>query len=338
MATRIQSLALGLGSAKQSDISTISSSFVRWRKIDAEIPTLIYGTETDKDEIGKGNEFISQVFPTAYDVSGRIEKFGSAEFTAWAWGYALGNVALATGLYTIKPIDPATTIELPYFSIVNQLPEGGGFAVNEALLGNCIDEVTTEFRYGPGRASLRTTCTYLGSGRHTIPSGVTLPASPLTEAYMLSSSAAITINGIDYVAGSPGAKTILMGSMSWRNNIIAGMRYFPGSGLVDNAAVGGRIFIGPRTPLLSFTAFLQADSTEYAKLIAQTTGTAVLTFTFDATHFVTWTFPKISYEAVVRGQEEGLAIVSVTVAPKFDTVTNTVLTVTSKNAITDICQ
>src|SRR6185436_11604570 len=108
--------------------ATASATYNRWRKIDAGIPTLNYGTETDKDEIGKGNEFISQVFPTAWDVSdNRIEKFGSAEFTAWAWAYALGNVQLATGLYTIKPLDPAVTIELPYFTIVNQLPEGGGF-------------------------------------------------------------------------------------------------------------------------------------------------------------------------------------------------------------------
>jgi hypothetical protein len=341
MPARIQGYALGLGMNKQADISTIATTFNRWRKLDLDIPTLVYGTETDKDEIGKGHEFISQVFPTAYDVPGRINKYGSAEFVAWAWAYALGDVAYATSLYTIKPIDPATTLELPYWSMVAQLGEGGGSAIDEAYLGLAIEDVVTNFKYGPGRASILTDVTFVGSGRHTIPSAVTLPAT-LSENYMLSSSAAVSINGIDYVAGSPGAKTILNGSMGWKNNLILPMRYFPGSGLVDNAAVGGRILIGNRVPTLTFTAFLQHDSLEYTKLIAQTTGTAVITFTFDATHFVTWTYHSVSFEMVTRTQEDGIVAVTVTCAPKYDPTggppVNGVLTVTSKNALTAIAQ
>lgn len=338
MPARVQSLIFALGSAKQADISTASTTFNRFLKLDSDVPTLKYGTETDKDEIGKGNEFISSggVFPTAYDVSGRIEKFGSAEFVAWAWAYALGNVALATALYTINPIDPATTLELPYFTMAAKLAEGGGTAFNEAYLGMAIEDVETTFKYGPGRGSVKTSISYVGSGKHTIPSGVSFPAV-LTEHYMLSSSAAVTINGIDYVAGSPGSKTILSGTMGWGNKLVLPLRYFPGSGLVDNAAVGGRILIGNREPRFSFTAFLQADSTEYAKLIAQTTGTAVITLTYDATHFVTWTYHSVSFEMVERTTEEGLVAVTVTVAPKNDASLG-VLTVTSKNAITDIAQ
>ena len=97
MPARIQSLILGLSIPKQADISTIATvatAFQRFKKLDMDIPTLRYGTETDKDEIGKGDEFIHAVYPTAYDVSGRLEKYGSAEFVLWAWGYALGNVGM----------------------------------------------------------------------------------------------------------------------------------------------------------------------------------------------------------------------------------------------------
>ena len=132
MATRLQSIAIGFGSAKQPDITTVSPTFNRWRQLSGDPITLEYHTETDKDEIGKGNEFISEggVFPTYLDINHPIRKYASAEFTAWAWGYAMGDVALASGLYTIHPIDPASTLELPYFSAVQQLAEGGGSSID----------------------------------------------------------------------------------------------------------------------------------------------------------------------------------------------------------------
>jgi len=332
MPTRVQSLAYGLGSAKQADISTIAASFNRFRKLNMDIHTLRYNTENDKDEIGKGNEFITQVFPVAYDMQGRIEKYGSAEFTLWAWAYALGQVGLTGGLYTITPIDPGSTLELPYFSVVQQLNEGGSAAIDEAFLGCAIEDVETVFNYGPGRQSLKTNASIVGSGKHTIPSGVSLPAV-LAEAYMLSSSCAITINGHDYVS----AKTILSGSLGWKNNLLLNAGYYPGSGVVDDAAVRGRIEIGNRVPTFTFTARLLNNSPEYAALIAQTTGTAVLTFTFDSTHTVTFTWQSVSYEMVERTEADGIVAVTVTVAPKFDP-TNGVLTVTGKCAITDIAQ
>src|SRR5581483_3188907 len=120
MPARVQGLTYLLGLNKQTDIATPigSPTFARFRKLNMDIHTNQYGTETDEDEIGKGNEFISQVFPTAWDFAGRIEKFGSAEFVTWAWAYALGAAALASGTYTITPIDPDTTLELPYFPMV----------------------------------------------------------------------------------------------------------------------------------------------------------------------------------------------------------------------------
>jgi hypothetical protein len=305
-----------------------------------DIPYLRAMTETDKDEVGKGNEFITQVFKTSKEpAQQRIEKYGSAEFTLWAWGYGMGRVGLATGLYTIHPTDPGTTIENPYFSVVAQLAAGGGNAIDEAHVGCSVESVETVFKYGPTRASLRTTVDYVGSGISTLPSGVSVPAV-LAEDYMMSSSMAISINGVDYVS----EKMALQGSMGWRNNSILPMRYFPGSGLdSDGFAIGGRTFFGNRVPTLSFTVFLDNNSLEYAKLVAQTSGTATLTATFDATHFVTWTYNNVSFELVEKTQEEGLVAVTVTVAPKYDAtvvggIANNVLIVTGKCGIADICQ
>jgi len=147
------------------------------------------------------------------------------------------------------------------------------------------------------------------------------------------------VNGVDYIAGTSGATSMLMGTISWKNNIIVPLSYYPGSGTVDNAAVGGRFLIGNRVPTFNFTAFLESDSNQYANLISQTTGTAVVTFTFDATHFITFTFHSVSYESVVRTQEEGIVAVTVNVAPKTaDDTAAGVLTVTGKCGVADIAQ
>ena len=102
MSARVQGLILGLGNAKQADIATASASFLRFKKIDTTLTSPHPVTENDAAEVGKGNEFIGGVYPVNYDVANRIEKFASAEFVAWAWAYALGNVvqpADANGIF-----------------------------------------------------------------------------------------------------------------------------------------------------------------------------------------------------------------------------------------------
>ncbi len=337
---RVQALIYALGSAKQADIATASATFIRVPKLDLAVPFLNYGTETDKDWIGKGSEFISAagVYPTAYTFGGAINRYGSAEWMLWSWIYALSSCTLSSGLYTAVPLDNSVGLEPYYFSIVGQLTGGGGTIFDEMYRGCAVEEVVTNFKYGPTLASIENNCTYVGSGLHTIPSGVSVPAT-LVEKYMHSSSMVITVNGVDYIAGTPGKATMLMGTISWKNNIIVPLSYYPGSGTVDNAAVGGRFLIGNRVPLFTFTAFLESDSNQYAALIAQTTGTAVVTFTFDATHFITFTFHSVSFEAVTRTHEEGIVSVTVNVAPKTsDGTASGVVTVTGKCGVTDIAQ
>ncbi|HEY6272620.1 MAG TPA: BACON domain-containing protein [Terriglobales bacterium] len=335
MASRIQSKILGLGLDAQTDISVPSQSFLRFRQLNAEITPVGYLTENDAAEIGKGNEFISStgVYPVSWSPLARIDKYSSAEFMCWAWAYALGGVSEAAGVYTIVPLDPCIDgIQGPLFSVVEQVCDSGGMAVDNAYVGCAVEDVTYEFNYGPGRQSGKCTVNWVGSGIIDSPSGVVVPPST-DENYMLSAGMQLNINGVDYVT----AKTVLSGTLAWKNNLLVGPGFYPGSGLQEGAAVRGRLEFGPRASTFTFTARLLKNSVEYQLLISATTGTATLTVQFDATHNMTFNYPSIQYETVVNGEQDGIVSVTVTVATKWDP-TNGLVTITSQCGITGIAQ
>lgn len=336
MAARIQSKVLGLSIDAQPDIHTASTNFLRFRQLNSELAPSGFMTENDAAEIGKGNEFISDtgVYPVSFNPLGRIDKYSSAEFMCWAFCYGMGGVTEAVGSYTIKPLDPcADGLELPYATIVEQVCEGGGMALDNAFLGCAVEDVTWDFNYGPGRQSGRVTVNWVGSGKMTTPSGVTIPPAT-AEHYLLSGSMTMTINGTDYIA----AKTMLSGQIAWKNNLLVGPGFFPGSGMQNGAAIRGRLEYGTRAITLTFTARLLKNSVEYQKLIDQTTGTATITATFDATHSITFDFPSVQYETVTNAEQDGIVDVTVNVACKYDPVTSTVVTITAKCGITGIAQ
>lgn len=337
MAARIQQLVMGLGKNKQTNISTIASSFLRFKKIDTALTTPKPMFENDAAEIGKGHEFITATFPSHYEVANRLEKYASAEFVTWAVAYALGNTTVtgsaAPYSYTIVPIDPGTTLELPYFSVVEQVAEGGGAAIDNAYIGCAIEDFTYSFNSGPGRASSKMMVNWVGSGLLTTPSAVSVPALT-TESNMLAASMSLVVNGVDYVA----TKRILSGSIGWKNNLLVKDGFFPGSGEQNGLQVAGRLEIGARVPSFNFTARLLSSSAEYATLIAQTTGTAVLTVSFDTNHSVTFTFPQMAFQMVENTDADGLVAVSVTGAPQYSTGSSTVFSVTTKCPIAAIAQ
>lgn len=326
MAARVQQLILGLGKPKQADISTISASFIRFKKLNTDISSIGFSTENDAAEIGKGDEFISAagVFPVAFSPGGRLEKYSSAEFMTWALCYALGNVAESANIYTITPIDPGTTLELPYFSVVEQVPEGGSTCIDNAFIGCQLEDFLYEFSYGPGRASGKVTTSWVGSGKLTTPSGVSVPAVQ-TENNMLTASMALTIIGVNVVT----LKTILKGSFGWKNNIMLNAGFYPGSGTQNGAQIRGRMEIGSRVPTFQFTVRLLTGSLEYTKLLALTTGTVVLTVTYDATHTTTITLQSVSFEMIENTETDGLCTITVTAAVKMH-ASNGIVTAVSK--------
>lgn len=346
MPARIQQKVTLVSTGKQTAIGTIyagGAAYQQFTQLNSELSTPNFMTEDDAPEIGKGDEFAHNTFPTVYDPRGSLDKYGSVEWSTWAWGFALGGVTVTGSgpyVYTLIPIAPGTTIEPPYFTIAEQVAEGGGSAIDYAYVGCAIEEVQSVIKYGAGRGTHKCTASWIGSGNVTAPSGLT-PPGVTVEKNLLSGGGSFVINGTDYVAAAASGR-ILTVSMGWKNNLNGGLGYRPGSptqtlagGLA--AQVRDWIPIGNRVPTFEFEALLQHNSPEFTALIAQTTGTAVIGLTYDTNDKIVWTWEKMRYKVIQNKATEGLVSVHVTGIPMSD-ASNGVISVASHCAIGSICQ
>lgn len=337
MPARVQQVSFALGKEKQADIKTASATHLRWRKIAADVITNKANTENDAAEYGKGSEWGQEVFATSKDCSGKISKFNSAEFCTWLLAFGLGDVSESSGSYTITPLDPTETIQLPYFSVVQQCLEGSGSAIDETYLGACINDFTLKFQSGPGRASSTLDASFIGSGRVTSPSGVDITSSQ-TEHYMLSSGMTVVANGTDYSAEAATGRTIISGTWTYNNNLIANAGYYPqgAEGLdADGFALKGRLEVGARNQMFQFTTRHTKDSDEYSKVKSLTAGSCVISFTWDSTHTVTITWPHVKYTSVDSTEADGILATTVSVLP-LELSGDPVVTVSAKCGISGI--
>lgn len=324
---------------KQVDIATAQNSAAMWSlaKTDPAMAAFNPVNENDAAWLGKGHEFATRQFPSYNDGSGSIQKYLSSEMGIWASAFGLGSAAITgTGpyVYTIVPIDPTTgVLEIPYFTYVEQVRPGANVIVDRLLKGCAINSVRFTANKGPGLQSAQCAVQYLGRGEITIPSAITIPTTT-AEHIMKGASLAMTFQGFDYVAN----KNIEDVSWGWDNNLDANGGFYPGSGIDSNGyAVRGRLEIGNRVPVLQFNARYLKNSPEYAALLAQTTGTAVITLTFDVNNTITWTYEKVSYSRADVGTIGDKVGIAVTALPQYD-ATNGVISVSGTCPQVGICQ
>lgn len=343
--TRLQEVLVGFGFGKQTDIVTANLVGAIWRlrKLNATMANPKLATENDAAEYGKGHEFATQTFKTSWDVAGSLEKYLSAEIAAWAMCFGLGKVVKSgttpNFTYTCTPLIPSNgdATELPYFSFIEQIRPGGSAVLDRMAIGNAVEGWTINVGSGPGRANSKITVEFAGSGLYIEPSAITLPAQTV-EKLLPSASLALSINGVDYVSN----KNIVSLDTSWKNNIALNAGFFPGSGFQTSGdgttgAVRGRLEFGNRVGTLKFVARFDHNSTEYTKLKAQTTGTAVLTLTYDANNSLQITWQKMAFATVEVTETEQFATVAVECTPIYD-ATNGIITAVAKCGVDGICQ
>lgn len=332
----IQELLIAISKPQQVDITTAQSSLLRLLKVNRELADIRPISEDDADDLGKGHEFPTQNFLTSHDVAGRLEKYTSSVWAAWAFGHALGSISEAAPNYTITPLDPVTdSIRLPYFTYVEQVRPGGSAVVDRAVVGCSVNRLQLNFRSGPGRASSTLAVDFIGCGKRTVPSGLSIP-SATPEFLLPSASVTMSAVGTDYVT----TERIIDAELVWENNWRDRQGYFPGSdfqtpGDATSGAIRGRNWFGKRVCSFRFNAFLESTSTEEASLLNGTTGTVVFTLSNGANHSLQVTLHDVVFSAVVIGDDEGLIKVEVTCKPLYDS-SNGIITVVAETNVTGI--
>lgn len=343
--SRLQEVLICFGKQKQTDIATANSAVQMWqlRKLNAALANPKLNTENDADEFGKGHEFPTQSFQTSWDAGSTIEKYLSAEIAAWAMAFSLGKVVKSGAnpnfTYTCTPLFPANgdAAELPYFCFVEQIRPGAGIVLDRMAVGCAIEGWTISVGSGPGRANSKINVEFVGSGKLTEPSGIVVPAATL-EKLLPSASLALTINGVNYVSN----KNIVSLETSWKNNILMDAGFFPGSGFqtpgdATSGAIRGRLEFGKRQGTLRFTARFENGSTELTKLKTQTTGTAVITLTYDVNNSLQITWEKVSFATAEVGETDGIVTVAVECLPMYDS-SNGIISAVAKCGVDSICQ
>jgi hypothetical protein len=243
MTAKTREILIGFGFAKQTDIVTANTVAGVWslKKLNTSLANPNLNTENDAPELGKGNEFATQVFRTSWDVAGQIEKYLTSDFAAWAMCFGLGHVVPTGGggnlIYTCTPLDPVIDgLELPFFSFLEQMRPGASSVIDRMAVGCVIEDWTLSIGSGPGRANSKLVVNFVGSGKKIEPSAITLPAT-LADKLMPSGSLAVTINGVNYVSN----KNIVSLEASWKNNHKLDAGFFPGSGFQGAIAQVERI-------------------------------------------------------------------------------------------------
>ena len=341
---KIQETLIGWGFRKQTDIATANIVGDTWRfgKLNASLINPELATEDDAAEIGKGHEFPTALYNTNWNVAGQIEKYASSDFLAWATCFVLGHVVksgtLPNFIYTVTPLATSTDgIELPYFTFVEQIRPGGSSIIDRMAVGCAIEDLTISIGSGPGRANSKCTVNFVGSGKLTEPSGISLPAAT-AEKLLPAASLAATIITVDYVS----LKNILSLEIGIKNNLNINEGFFPGSGFqtggdATSGAIRGRIEIGARQYSLKFTVRLDSASAEWTKLKAGTTGTAVIGVTYDTNNNWTATFQKIAIKVVNFTDANGIVTANCEADPLYDS-TNGILSVVAKCNTDNICE
>jgi hypothetical protein len=343
--TRLQEVLIAFGKGKQADIATAQQSAALWRfsKLNGALANPKLTTENDAEEYGKGHEFATANYKTSWDVNGTLEKYLAAEFAAWAVAFALGKVVKAGGpnfTYTCAPLMPANgdPAELPYFSYVEQIRPGAGVVIDRQAVGCAVESFQISVGSGPGRANSKITVEFVGSGKIIdAATGIVMPA-PQAERLLPSASLTLSINGVDYVTN----KNIVSLETGWKNNILTDSGFFPGSGFQTDGdgtsgAIRGRLEFGNRAGNLRFVARFEAGSSEYTKLKAQTTGTAVITLASDANNSLQLTWQKVAFSTVEIADTDGILTVSVECLPMYDEASG-ILTAVATCSVDGICQ
>jgi hypothetical protein len=337
----IRETKIAFGYIPQTDLKVANIVSEMWSltKTNPALGTVDLNTEDDSADIGKGDEFPTQNFPTSASTACVIEKYCTSEFMAWLFAFALGKAtktAAGTGWkYDAVPQDPVVDcINQKPFTYAEQIRPDPDSVVDRALVGMVVNDFTLSMESGPGRNNCRVTVNCIGTGQVEYPSGIVIPAGTPEHLLNANGTAVLTVNGIDYMLGG----SFISLTFAYTNATRTDSGYYPGSGTQNGFGIRGRMEYNTRAFTFTFTARAQKGSVEFNNLINQVEGPTTVTVkgaligAGPDVHEMTISAPRTVISAVVNGDTDGIVNVQCTV--KMMTPTDGVTPIVTLSATT----
>ena len=317
----IQEVVTALGFKKQSalQVPLVAADMVCLNQTNREtmLPDLAY--ESDKDDMGKGTPFATQLFPLTARSGGPFNSRLTSEIAAIMGVFGIGlttKAAAGTGfLYTcsVGTTFAALETDMPVTTFVQSCRQGANDVFDFGLIGMALEEFSLQLKTGVGRDTAVMNSNWVGCGKYASPSTIAVPAAYSEHSLNIGGATAITILGTNYVSNL----RFLEGEFRWKNNIPVDKNYVPGGGTQNEFNLMGRMRRG--VPEASFRMQVEVvdGSSEWAAFLAQTTGTVVLTIegaTIGAgpdKHKLTITLHQVQFKAHRWTESDGLIVADI---------------------------
>jgi hypothetical protein len=277
----IQEVQTAFGFKKQSALQTPLTAADMWTlsqtNQDVMLPEMTY--ESNKDDMGKGTPFATQLFPLTARSGGSWNARLSSENAAMAGVFGIGltsKTAAGSGWkYTcsVGTTFAALETDMPTTTVVQACRQGANDVFDFALVGMALEEFSIDLKRGVDRNTAVLNTQWIGCGKFASPSTIPLPAATTEHSLNIGGATAITILGTNYVSNL----RFLEGQFRWKNNIPVDDNYVPGGGTQNGFNIMGRMRRGVPEAGFRMTVEVVDGSTEWAAFLAQSTGTVVLT-------------------------------------------------------------
>jgi len=278
----IRETRMFVGYKKQAALQTALTAAAGWslRQTNRSLGQPSFVTTNDKDDLGKGTPFATQVFKTSQSTEFPWEARLTSQNLAMLGVFGVGLLSKAAGTpataikYTCKPSVLLTASpDMPATTIVQTIRQGGSDVLDMGLIGMCCEEFTISLAAGPGRDNATMRSSWVGCGKYASPSTITVPTVTTENSIGSGAATALTINGVNYIT----TKNFFSLEFNYKNNIKLDLGYYPGSGSQNSFAIRGRMWRGDPQVTCSINALFENGSTELDDFIAQTEGTGRIT-------------------------------------------------------------
>lgn len=307
-AQRIESMQWAYSTKKQSDYDTavLDADLTQSHPIrEVSVGQMTKEIRSDRETIGKGHEFATNVWEVARDVRFSRSFDGSSDILGWLFAFAMGKVTTVqpdstgapdTYLHTFTFFDPPTegTSQMPVTSVVERVSAG----LKRLLMSLAITGVSVS---AEGFEQLNVSSDFIGKGS-TVVSTLSMPGL-VSASYLASNYAVVKLGN----AAEDVTTRVRSWSVALQNNVKEGRGYFPSSGLYR-----GRLEIGARSIIPSLIVDMDATKDFLTDFEANTEVALEIYCEGDYTegssyrHYLRFRFPNLQYRAVLLEEDDGM--------------------------------